>query len=130
MRGHSACFSFLTWEACESLGVGTSEHCMSPTPFLYISSFFIILTCLVGDRGCLYFLIMPIFRVTVKRRKNANGVLLEPGMSVDVVTQSFSNPVSTNGGQAVANAFMRIYGIDIKRACALNCGDLDVERVG
>ena len=73
---------------------------------------------------------MSIFRVTVKRRKNANGVLLEPGMSVDVVTQSFSNPVSTNGGQAVADAFMRIYGIDIKRACALNCDDLDVERVG
>ena len=73
---------------------------------------------------------MAIFRVTVKRRKNANGVLLEPGMSVDVVTQSFSNPVSTNGGQAVADAFMRVYGIDMKRLGALSTVYLDVVRVG
>jgi len=32
-------------------------------------------------------------------------------MTVEVVTQSMSNPVSTNGGQVVADAFMRIYGI-------------------
>lgn len=37
-------------------------------------------------------------------------------MSVEVVTQPLSNPVTTNGSAAVANAFMRIYGIDIRRA--------------
>ena len=51
-------------------------------------------------------------------------------MSVDVVSNSFSNPVSTNGGQLVADAFYRIYGVDIKRAGALNMVDLDVERIG
>lgn len=73
---------------------------------------------------------MPLFRVTVKRTKNSNGIRLEPGMSVDVVSNSFSNPVSTNGGQLVADAFYRIYGVDIKRAGALNMVDLDVERIG
>lgn len=73
---------------------------------------------------------MPLFRVTVKTSKNTNGVRIERGMSVDVVSKSFSNPVSTNGGQTVADAFMRIYGIDIKKAGALNMAYLDIERIG
>lgn len=73
---------------------------------------------------------MPIFRITVKTSKNTNGVRIERGMSVDVVSQSFSNPVTINGGQPVADAFMRIYGVDIKRAGALNMAYLDVERIG
>jgi len=73
---------------------------------------------------------MPLFRVTVKQRVNCNGVRLEPGMSVDVVSNSFSDPVHTNGGQVVADAFMRIYGVDIKKAGALNGIYLDVKRIG
>ena len=71
-----------------------------------------------------------LYRITVKSPKYTNGVRIERGMSVDVVTNSLSNPVSTNGGQAVADAFMRIYGIDIKKAGALNRAWLDVERIG
>ena len=56
---------------------------------------------------------MPRFRITTKRMKQTNGIRIEPGMSVEVVTQSMSNPVLTNGGQAVADAFYRIYGIDM-----------------
>ena len=48
---------------------------------------------------------MPLFRITVKHRVNTNGVRLEPGMSVDVVTNSYSDPVHTNGGQCVADAW-------------------------
>jgi hypothetical protein len=72
---------------------------------------------------------MPIFRVTVKQMKNDNGIRLERGMSVDVPTSSFSNPVTTNGGQLVADAFMRIYGVDIKKAGALNMVYLDVKQM-
>ena len=61
--------------------------------------------------------------------KNSNGIRIEPGMTVEVVTQSMSNPVTVNGGQAVADAFMRIYGIDIKKAGALNMTYLDVEQL-
>lgn len=73
---------------------------------------------------------MPLFRVTVKTSKNTNGVRIERGMSVDVPSNSMSNPVTVNGGQTVADAFMRIYGIDIKKAGALNMAYLDVERIG
>lgn len=73
---------------------------------------------------------MPLFRITVKQSKNSNGIRLEKGMSVEVVTQSMSNPVSTNGGQVVADAFMRLYGVDIKKAGALSMVYLDVVKVG
>ena len=69
---------------------------------------------------------MAKFRITTKQMKNSNGIRIEPGMTVEVVTQSMSNPVTVNGGQAVADAFMRIYGIDIKKAGALNMTYLDV----
>ena len=73
---------------------------------------------------------MPLFRVTVKNSKNTNGVRIERGMSVDVVTNSMSNPITTNGGQPVVDAFMRIYGIDIRKAGALSTAWLDCERIG
>ena len=73
---------------------------------------------------------MPLFRVTVKTSKNTNGVRIERGMTVDVPSNSMSNPVTVNGGQTVADAFMRIYGIDIKTAGALKMAYLDVERIG
>lgn len=72
---------------------------------------------------------MPLYRVTVKQPKLSNGVRIERGMSVDVVTNSISNPVSTNCGQSVADAFMRIYGIDLRKAGALNMIYLDVQRI-
>ena len=62
--------------------------------------------------------------------KNSNGVRIEPGMSVDVASNSFSNPIITNGGQAVADAFMRIYGVDIKKGGALNTVCLDCQKIG
>lgn len=71
-----------------------------------------------------------LYRITVKNPKLSNGIRVEKGMSVDVVSNSMSNPVVTNGGQTVVDAFMRIYGIDIKKAGALSMAYLDVERIG
>jgi len=71
-----------------------------------------------------------LYRITVKQSKNSNGVRIERGMAVEVVTNSFSNPVTTGGGQCVADAFMRIYGIDIRKAGALNMVYLDCTRIG
>ena len=73
---------------------------------------------------------MPLFRVTVKSRVNTNGIRLEPGMSVDVVGNSFCDLIHTNGGQIVADAFMRIYGVDIKKAGALNGIYLKLDIIG
>ena len=71
-----------------------------------------------------------LYRVTVKNSKITSGIRIERGMSVDVVTNSMSNPVTTNGGQPVVDAFMRIYGIDIRKAGALSMAWVDVERIG
>ena len=51
-------------------------------------------------------------------------------MSVEVVTNSLSNPLATNGGQVVADAFYRIYGINAKKAGILSTVYLDVQRIG
>lgn len=72
---------------------------------------------------------MARFRITTKHVKNVNGIRIEPGMSVEVITQSMSNPVTTNGGQPVIDAFMRIYGIDIKKAGCLSMVELDVRQM-
>ncbi len=71
-----------------------------------------------------------LYRVTVKSSKNSNNIRIERGMSVEVVTNNITNPVTTNGGQAVADAFMRIHGIDIRKAGALNMVYLDVQKIG
>lgn len=73
---------------------------------------------------------MPRFRITTKRMTQFNGIRIEPGMSVEVITNSFSNPLLTNGGQPVADAFMRIYGIDIRRAGIMSQSFLDVQQIG
>ena len=65
----------------------------------------------------------------MKQPKVSNGLRIERGMSVEVVTNSISNPVSTDSGQSVADAFMRVYGIDMKKIGALNMVYLDVQRI-
>ncbi len=73
---------------------------------------------------------MPQFQVTVKQMKNSGGLRIEPGMSVTVVTQSMSNPLTSSAGQqAITDAFMRIYGIDLKRIGALSTVYLDVRQL-
>ena len=56
---------------------------------------------------------MAFYTITTKRRKICNGIQIEPGMSVQVVSQ-FHNPVTVNGGQAVEDAFFRVFGISLK----------------
>ncbi len=71
---------------------------------------------------------MALFKVTVKRSGTVNGIRLEKGMSVDIPS-TYSNPVLTNGGHQVQDAFMRKYGIDMKKACRISMNYLDVEKI-
>lgn len=73
---------------------------------------------------------MAFYRVTVNQMKVSGGQRIEKEMTADVVTNSISNPVGTNGGQSVNDAFMRLYGIDLKKLGALNMIYLDVNRIG
>ncbi|MBC6426429.1 MAG: hypothetical protein GDA51_08190 [Ekhidna sp.] len=71
---------------------------------------------------------MALFRITVKQNKYSNGIRLEKGMTVDVSSR-YSNPVTTNGGHEVIDAFQRMYGIDIKKNGGLSTVYLDVKKV-
>ena len=72
---------------------------------------------------------MPRFKITTKQRIQLNGIRIEPGMSVEVVTRDFVNPLLINGGQAVVDAFMRIYGLDIKKAGISTPAFFDVKQI-
>jgi hypothetical protein len=70
---------------------------------------------------------MPLFKATIKATRIINGVRLEQGMSVEF--QSAHNaPLTTNGGQDVINAFLRL-GIDLKKANAVGSNYVEVVRV-
>ena len=69
-----------------------------------------------------------LYKVTVKSNLNSNGVRLEKGMSVEVSSQSL--PLSTlQGKEQVNNAFKAKYGVDLKKACALQSIYLDVVKI-
>jgi hypothetical protein len=71
---------------------------------------------------------MALYKVTVKCSSGtSNGVRFEKGMSVEVV--SSTDPISSNSGKAVVEAFDRKYGIDIKKAGRLNHSHLEVEKI-
>lgn len=57
---------------------------------------------------------MTLFRITVKQNKYSNGIRFEKGVSVEVSSR-YSNPLTTNGGHEVQNAFMRKYALDLKK---------------
>ena len=63
-----------------------------------------------------------VFRVTPKRIKRSNGLVLTPEMSVTVTTRySVPNPFY-NGAIELKEMYMRIYGFDYKKA---NCQMMD-----
>ena len=72
---------------------------------------------------------MPKFLITTKSRTQFNGIRIEPGMSVEVITRDFVNPLLVNGGQVVVDAFNRIYGIDIREAGICSAVFLDVVKI-
>lgn len=73
---------------------------------------------------------MAQFKVTVKTTSVTNGVRLEKGMSVNVVCNNSASPfVTEQDRQAIADAFTRAYGIDIKKTNRISNAFLDVEKV-
>ena len=72
---------------------------------------------------------MAKYRITTKHLLTTNGIRIEPGMSVEVITPNIGNPIVNNGGTLVQQAFLRIYSVDIKKAGCLNMGELSVEEI-
>ncbi len=69
-----------------------------------------------------------VFRVTPKRIKRVNGLVLTPDMVVVVTTQSHMLSSFNNGAKELKD-YMRIYGFDYQKA---NCtkSDFEVEVLG
>lgn len=72
---------------------------------------------------------MAQFKSTARTRKLTDSILVEPGMSVGVAAVSAITPITANGGQDVVDAFMRVYGIDLKKAVVLNAAYLESIRL-
>lgn len=58
-----------------------------------------------------------VFKVTPKRIKRSNGLVLTPDMSVIVTTQQHMTSPFNNGAKELKEAYMRIYGFDYQKAC-------------
>ena len=72
---------------------------------------------------------MPIYRITVTTTRTAGNQRIYKGLYVDIQTNSFANPVTSNKEQ-VANAFLYQRGVDIKKMGALNTSCLNAKRIG
>lgn len=58
-----------------------------------------------------------VFKVTPKRIKRSNGLVLTPDMSVIVTTQQHMTSPFSNGAKELKEVYMRIYGFDYQKAC-------------
>ena len=72
---------------------------------------------------------MALFRITVTRRKNTAGMLIEPRMSIEMA--SFVNNPITNIQECkkVNQLFMNNFGVDLEKMGALNSSCLQVDKV-
>lgn len=69
---------------------------------------------------------MPLWNFTTKTKRQCNGVFVEKGMTVEVVTPTTSNPLNNpQGREQIATAFMTKYGVDMKKAQMLTASYLD-----
>lgn len=68
---------------------------------------------------------MSLYKVKTKYRKCCNGVNIEAGMEVQVVTP-LNNTIQVNNWQYVEDAFMRVFGISLRKANCLSMSNLEV----
>jgi len=70
-----------------------------------------------------------LYRLKIKGNAIINGVRLEKGMSVEFASQTTNVLGDMKGKELVRNAFIAKYGIDLKKACAIDSVHLDVQRI-
>lgn len=70
-----------------------------------------------------------LYKVTLKKSGIVNGIRLEKGASVEIISNS-SYPIgSWEGKELIQKAFMQKYGLDLQKACALDGGSLDLQKI-
>ena len=56
-----------------------------------------------------------VFKVKPRKEKRANGIIISPAMEVVVTTKQEASTPFYNGAVELKEAFMRLYGVDIKK---------------
>ena len=76
---------------------------------------------------------MSLWRISVKNSRSVNGVRLEKGMFVDMVTPvTMSNPLNCNPSEnkpKINSLFVSKYGIDLLKAGLISVADLRAEKI-
>ena len=72
---------------------------------------------------------MALYQIFVKNKVQKDGMCIQLGMSVQVATVNNGDPFQNNL-QLVQDAFMRIYGVDLKRMNALNNVNFVAVKIG
>lgn len=71
---------------------------------------------------------MALYKATITQKRGLQGgVFIEPGMTVTF--PCVGNPWTINQGNDINQAFIRIYGIDLKKLGVLNRLIVNVEEV-
>jgi len=74
-------------------------------------------------------IIMALFKITVKMSKHCDGMVIEPGMSIQYASM-FSNILSNNQEREKINSlFFNHFGVDLKKMNALTPAYLIVEKI-
>ncbi|SFF95807.1 hypothetical protein SAMN04488033_11674 [Salegentibacter agarivorans] len=69
---------------------------------------------------------MATFEIKTKRAMNVKGEYIDRGLSVQI-SSMFPNPLDEK--EKVHNAFMRVYGLDLKTEGYLNNGYLEFKNI-
>ena len=69
-----------------------------------------------------------VFRITPRRVKRVNNTVLTPEMSLIVTLNSHSSTPLYNGAMDVQESYMRMYGLDYKKACC-SASDFTFEKL-
>jgi CRISPR/Cas system-associated protein Cas5 (RAMP superfamily) len=58
-----------------------------------------------------------VFKVTPKRIKRVNGMVLTPEMLVTVITSQHTSDPFYNGVKEIKEMYLRVYDFDYQKAC-------------
>lgn len=76
---------------------------------------------------------MALWRISVKRSESVNGIRLEKGMFVEMVTPvSMSDPLRSNPGEnkpKINNLFVNKYGVDLLKPGLISVTHLESEKI-
>ena len=76
---------------------------------------------------------MSLWRISVKRSESVNGIRLEKGMFVEMVTPvSMSDPLRSNPGEnqpKINNLFVSKYGVDLLKPGLITISHLQAEKL-